>query len=514
MVTADEVARITIFAGLDEDERARLARASADITLAIGRVRGAPGQRAGALRAHRGKHRGRPGRRRDRAHGRGACARRGVRGGADHVRHRLPGRVSRGRAIPGDEARPARLPRCRRGGSGRGGRGGPPCGQPDPGRAGAVRARRRPAATPGGRARRTVGRVLCRRPPLPRPEPHHLRLDHARSRGCRRAMGRAPSRPTTSSRPFASSRPGSSCARTSGRSPTCSTLDDRAVVQPQLRRIAELLDLPTEAEATEYDVVVVGAGPAGLAAAVYGASEGLRTLVIEREAPGGQAGTSSKIENYLGFPDGVSGDELAGRALRQAGRLGAEILVTRSITHIDADTRQLHLDAGDVLHGADDHPRVRRHLAAAADRGVRPPRRQGRVLRGVTQRGAQHARPRRAHRRRRQLGRPGGDVLLDARAERDDPLPRRRSREEHVQVPRRPDRDEDEHRRPGPRRGGGGARRALPRGDRGLELGDRRDDHGSTPPASSSSSERTRRPRGSRRRSRSIRRATSSPAPT
>ena len=82
---------------------------------------------------------------------------------------------------------------------------------------------------------------------------------------------------------------------------------------------------------------------------MYGASEGLRTLVIEREAPGGQAGTSSKIENYLGFPDGVSGDELAGRALRQAGRLGAEILVTRSITHIDADTRQLHLDAGDVL---------------------------------------------------------------------------------------------------------------------------------------------------------------------
>ncbi len=126
-------------------------------------------------------------------------------------------------------------------------------------------------------------------------------------------------------------------------------LDDRAVVRPQLRRMAELLDLPTEAEATEYDVVVVGAGPAGLAAAVYGASEGLRTLVIEREAPGGQAGTSSKIENYLGFPDGVSGDELAGRALRQAGRLGAEIVVTRSIKSIDAKTREVQLDSGDVL---------------------------------------------------------------------------------------------------------------------------------------------------------------------
>ena len=95
--------------------------------------------------------------------------------------------------------------------------------------------------------------------------------------------------------------------------------------------------------------MIVGAGPAGLAAAVYGASEGLRTIVVEREAPGGQAGTSSRIENYLGFPSGVSGDELASRALQQARRLGAEILVTRSITRIDVATRQVHLDGGDVL---------------------------------------------------------------------------------------------------------------------------------------------------------------------
>jgi len=95
--------------------------------------------------------------------------------------------------------------------------------------------------------------------------------------------------------------------------------------------------------------VIVGAGPAGLAAAVYGASEGLRTIVIEREAPGGQAGTSSRIENYLGFPSGVSGEELASRALQQARRLGAEIVVTRTITRIDAATRQVHLDGGDVL---------------------------------------------------------------------------------------------------------------------------------------------------------------------
>ena len=121
------------------------------------------------------------------------------------------------------------------------------------------------------------------------------------------------------------------------------------MIRPQLRRVAELLALGTEADAAEYDTVVVGAGPAGLAAAVYGASEGLRTIVVEREAPGGQAGTSSRIENYLGFPSGVSGDELASRALQQARRLGAEILVTRAITRIDAATRQVHLDGGDVL---------------------------------------------------------------------------------------------------------------------------------------------------------------------
>jgi thioredoxin reductase (NADPH) len=123
----------------------------------------------------------------------------------------------------------------------------------------------------------------------------------------------------------------------------------KIVVRPHLRRVAELLGLGTEPDAAEYDTVIVGAGPAGLAAAVYGASEGLHTIVVEREAPGGQAGTSSRIENYLGFPSGVSGDELASRALQQARRLGAEILVTRSITRLDAVTRQLHLDGGDVL---------------------------------------------------------------------------------------------------------------------------------------------------------------------
>jgi thioredoxin reductase (NADPH) len=131
--------------------------------------------------------------------------------------------------------------------------------------------------------------------------------------------------------------------------PVIRVIDGKTVVRPQLRRVAELLGLGTEPSAAEYDTVIVGAGPAGLAAAVYGASEGLNTIVVEREAPGGQAGTSARIENYLGFASGVSGDELASRALQQARRLGAEILVTRSITRIDAANRYVYLDGGDML---------------------------------------------------------------------------------------------------------------------------------------------------------------------
>jgi thioredoxin reductase (NADPH) len=119
--------------------------------------------------------------------------------------------------------------------------------------------------------------------------------------------------------------------------------------RPTTRELAKLLGLQTSPRLAEYDTLIIGGGPAGLAAAVYGASEGLRTMVVEREAPGGQAGTSSRIENYLGFPSGVSGDELASRALQQAKRLGAEILVTRSVARIDPATHWVYLDGGDVV---------------------------------------------------------------------------------------------------------------------------------------------------------------------
>src|SRR4051812_18807340 len=102
-------------------------------------------------------------------------------------------------------------------------------------------------------------------------------------------------------------------------------LEDGSVLErPTLLELAERLDVPHRPTQDHYDLVIVGGGPAGLAAAVYGASEGLRTVLVEREAPGGQAGQSSRIENYLGFPSGLSGSDLARRATTQARRLGAE----------------------------------------------------------------------------------------------------------------------------------------------------------------------------------------------
>jgi thioredoxin reductase (NADPH) len=100
---------------------------------------------------------------------------------------------------------------------------------------------------------------------------------------------------------------------------------------PENREIAERIGLRTRAEQQFYDLVIVGGGPSGLAAAVYGASEGLKTVLIEREAPGGQAGTSSRIENYLGFPSGLSGGDLARRAVDQATRFGVEILTPQEV---------------------------------------------------------------------------------------------------------------------------------------------------------------------------------------
>ncbi len=121
---------------------------------------------------------------------------------------------------------------------------------------------------------------------------------------------------------------------------------------PTAATVASKLGLRTRAEQPLYDLVVVGAGPAGLAAAVYGAADGLRTLLIEREAPGGQAGRSSRIENYLGFPTGLSGGDLARRAVAQARRFGVEILAPQEVVgvRVEGPSRVLRLsDESEVL---------------------------------------------------------------------------------------------------------------------------------------------------------------------
>ena len=130
--------------------------------------------------------------------------------------------------------------------------------------------------------------------------------------------------------------------------PLVITGDGKKLVKPSVAELAQQLGLQTEATKPFYDLVIVGGGPAGLAAAVYGASEGLHTVMIEREAPGGQAGTSSRIENYLGFPVGLSGDDLARRAVTQAKRFGVEILTPQAATglRIEDDYRIITLSDG------------------------------------------------------------------------------------------------------------------------------------------------------------------------
>jgi thioredoxin reductase (NADPH) len=123
--------------------------------------------------------------------------------------------------------------------------------------------------------------------------------------------------------------------------------DGTALRNPEPRQVAERLGRSLSAALELYDLVIAGAGPSGLAAAVYGASEGLRTLILDRHAPGGQAGTSSRIENYLGFPAGVSGSELTRRAVAQAQRLGAELLVPLEVTGATIDAGYKHLTLSD-----------------------------------------------------------------------------------------------------------------------------------------------------------------------
>src|SRR5712691_6207932 len=121
------------------------------------------------------------------------------------------------------------------------------------------------------------------------------------------------------------------------RLPVVIPVDGDPLVEPSDAELADRVGLATTPSEDFYDLIVIGGGPAGLGAAVYGASEGLHTVLIERTATGGQAGQSSRIENYLGFPDGVSGSQLTERARRQATRFGAELLTTRDVVGLDVN---------------------------------------------------------------------------------------------------------------------------------------------------------------------------------
>ncbi len=135
--------------------------------------------------------------------------------------------------------------------------------------------------------------------------------------------------------------------------PVVVTADGTAMIEPSDAELAQHVGLATNPSTDFYDLIVVGGGPAGLGAAVYGGSEGLRTVLIERRATGGQAGTSSRIENYLGFPDGVSGEQLTERARRQAVKFGVEVLTARDVVGLEqrGNARVVRFDDGSEIAG-------------------------------------------------------------------------------------------------------------------------------------------------------------------
>jgi thioredoxin reductase (NADPH) len=123
--------------------------------------------------------------------------------------------------------------------------------------------------------------------------------------------------------------------------------DGKRLISPSMNELAQAIGMRTEASAPYYDMIIIGGGPAGLGAAVYGGSEGLRTLLIDRSATGGQAGTSSRIENYLGFPKGLSGAELARRATAQAERFGVEILIPQEVVAVRVEESYKYVTLAD-----------------------------------------------------------------------------------------------------------------------------------------------------------------------
>ena len=223
--------------------------------------------------------------------------------------------------------------------------------------------------------------------------------------------------------------------------PVVITPDGDPLIEPSDAELASRVGLATTPSKDFYDLIVIGGGPAS-GAAVYGASEGLRTVLVERTATGGQAGQSSRIENYLGFPDGVSGAQLTDRARRQATKFGAEVLTTRDVIGLDikGSARGVRFADGTSI---DAHTIILatgvsyRQLAAPGP--GRPDRARG-LLRLGADRGLGLPRAGRVHRRRRELGRAGRRVPGAARQVGDDPGPRAVAGKVDVLLPDQADR--------------------------------------------------------------------------
>ena len=292
-------------------------------------------------------------------------------------------------------------------------------------------------------------------------------------------------------------------------------LEDGSVLErPTMLELAERLGISAQPVGDHYDLVIVGGGPAGLAAAVYGASEGLRTVLVEREAPGGQAGQSSRIENYLGFPRGLSGSDLAHRATDQARRLGAELVTVQEAIalRVEGAGRLVQLTGGGRPQREHRTRRLGRFLPPAGRSRICRADRRRDLLRRRADRGARLRGPARRRDRRRQLGGPGGRVLQRIRRPGDDAGARRLTDEIDVALSDRADRGAAERR--GAYRSAGGRRRGRgwpppARCGSGLRTGPR---PSRKPTRASCSSVPHRAPTGSRASSRAMSEGSSSPA--
>ena len=271
------------------------------------------------------------------------------------------------------------------------------------------------------------------------------------------------------------------------RLPTVVRHDGRVLVDPTDGDLVEAVGGGTRLGVDVYDVAIVGAGPAGLSAAVYAASEGLETIVLERQISGGQAGSSSRIRNVPGFTWGIGGHDLAYRACEQAWLFGANLVFAQKATSLRASGAEL------VLQVADGQEVAARTVVLAMGvswRRLGIPRleaadRRGRLLRRGGERGARDAREARLRRRRRQRRRAGGGASGEVRRRGHAARARRLAREEHVGVPDR--RAARAAERLGPARGRAGRRRGrrAAAGDRRPRPVERRGRSGSRPPGSS-----------------------------